>query len=200
MRERLSYANVVATLALFLALGGGAVWAAGKIGSGEIKKDAVLSKHIKAGAVKGADVTETSLGQVPSAAAASQAANAAHAADADRVDGLDSADLVHSCPAGTAAFAGICVETAARGAALYATASSTCAGLGRRLPSFAELDGFRQQPGVDIGSNQFTSDHDIGAIGAIGSAVLLISDGGSVSGSDKASVPQSYRCVTGPGG
>jgi hypothetical protein len=68
---------VVATLALFLALGGGAVWAAGKIGSGGIKRNAIKSKHLAAGAVKtgdiaanaatGAKVAEGSLGQVPAA-------------------------------------------------------------------------------------------------------------------------------------
>lgn len=44
---RLTYANVVATLALFMALGGGAVWAAEQIG-----KNAVKSKNIAANAVK----------------------------------------------------------------------------------------------------------------------------------------------------
>jgi hypothetical protein len=75
--KRLSYANVVATLALFLAVGGGAVWAAGKIGSSGIKRNAIKSKHIAKGAVKtgdiaanavtGAKVAENTLGQVPAA-------------------------------------------------------------------------------------------------------------------------------------
>lgn len=48
----LRYANVVATLALFLALGGGVVYAAGKIGTDEIARNAITSKQIRNGAVK----------------------------------------------------------------------------------------------------------------------------------------------------
>jgi hypothetical protein len=50
--RRLTYANVVASLALFLALGGGAVWAAtSKIGAGQLKANAVTAGKIKANAV-----------------------------------------------------------------------------------------------------------------------------------------------------
>src|SRR5215213_8627548 len=52
VRPRLSYANVVATLALFLALSGGAVWAANKITSKQIAKGAVKTKNLANGAVK----------------------------------------------------------------------------------------------------------------------------------------------------
>lgn len=51
LRGRLTYANVIATLALFLALSGGVVWAAGKIGSGRLKKNAVGTSKIKRNAV-----------------------------------------------------------------------------------------------------------------------------------------------------
>jgi hypothetical protein len=55
--SKLTYANVIATLALFLALGGGAVWAAGNLGKNAVKtqniaKNAVKSGKIAAGAVK----------------------------------------------------------------------------------------------------------------------------------------------------
>jgi hypothetical protein len=56
IRERLSYANVIATLALFAALGLGTAYAADKIGSKDIAKNAIKSKHIKAGNVKNADL------------------------------------------------------------------------------------------------------------------------------------------------
>jgi hypothetical protein len=53
--KRLTYANVIASLALFLALGGGAVYAAsnkaGQIGTGKIKQNAVTAGKIKANAV-----------------------------------------------------------------------------------------------------------------------------------------------------
>jgi hypothetical protein len=64
--KRLSYANVVATMALFLALSGGVVWAAGKVGSkslkanavtaGKIKRNAVTSAKIRGNAVTGAKI------------------------------------------------------------------------------------------------------------------------------------------------
>ena len=43
LRPRLSYANVVSTIALVFALGGGVVYAAGKIGSSQIAKNAIHS-------------------------------------------------------------------------------------------------------------------------------------------------------------
>jgi hypothetical protein len=51
-RPKLTYANVVSTLALFLALSGGAVWAANKVTSKQIGKGAVKTKNLAKGAVK----------------------------------------------------------------------------------------------------------------------------------------------------
>jgi hypothetical protein len=51
IRERLSYANVTATLALFVALGTGGAYAASKIGSKDIKRDAVRAKHVNKNAI-----------------------------------------------------------------------------------------------------------------------------------------------------
>jgi len=54
--ERLSYANVMSTIAVFGMVLGGTAYAAGTIGSKDIQKNAVLSKHIKNGQVKAPDV------------------------------------------------------------------------------------------------------------------------------------------------
>ena len=51
-----SYANVASTLALIVALGTGGAYAAAQIGPGEIKPDAVRSKHVKKQAVKASDL------------------------------------------------------------------------------------------------------------------------------------------------
>lgn len=51
VRRRLTYANVIATLALFLALSGGVVWAAGKVGTKRLKAGAVTAGKIKRNAV-----------------------------------------------------------------------------------------------------------------------------------------------------
>jgi hypothetical protein len=66
-RARLSYANVAATLALFLALGGGAAIAANQITARDIAKDAVGGSELKRDAAKGKHVKEDTLGPVPSA-------------------------------------------------------------------------------------------------------------------------------------
>jgi hypothetical protein len=47
VRDSLSYANVIATLALIVAVTTGGAYAASKIGAGDIAKDAVRTKHIK---------------------------------------------------------------------------------------------------------------------------------------------------------
>jgi hypothetical protein len=60
-RPRLSYANVVATLALFLALSGGVVWAASKIKSNEIGKGAVKNKNLAKNAVKAKNLAKKSV-------------------------------------------------------------------------------------------------------------------------------------------
>lgn len=76
--SRPSHATVVAYLALIVALSGSA-YAASKIGSADIQRNAVKGKHIANGVVgskdakddglTGADVDESTLAQVPSAAA-----------------------------------------------------------------------------------------------------------------------------------
>jgi hypothetical protein len=45
-RPRLTYANLVSTLALFLALGGGAAYAASKVNSGDLAKGAVHTSNV----------------------------------------------------------------------------------------------------------------------------------------------------------
>lgn len=89
IRTRLTYANVMSSIAVFLVLGGATAFAASKIGSnqlksnsvttGKIKKEAVTTAKIKKDAVTGAKVKESSLGEVPSAA---------NAANANAVNGM----------------------------------------------------------------------------------------------------------------
>lgn len=67
IRERATYANVVASLALFLALGGGAAIAANQITSRDIAKDAVGGSELKRNAAKGKHIKENTLSAVPAA-------------------------------------------------------------------------------------------------------------------------------------
>jgi hypothetical protein len=61
VRKRLSYANVVATMALFLALSGGVVWAAGKVGSKSLKANAVTAAKIRRNAVTNAKIRDSAV-------------------------------------------------------------------------------------------------------------------------------------------
>lgn len=56
IRSRLTYANVASTLALFLALTGSVAFAASKIQSGDIARNAVKSANLARGAVKTSNV------------------------------------------------------------------------------------------------------------------------------------------------
>jgi hypothetical protein len=76
IRSKLSYANVIATLALFLALGGSAVYAAAKIRSGQIAANAVKKKQLAKDAVTVNDFAKGAL-IVSSATGGGLPANAA---------------------------------------------------------------------------------------------------------------------------
>ena len=65
IRASLTYANVAATLALFLALTGGVVYAAEKIGSNDIAANAIESRHVRANALGSRDINEGTLRGVP---------------------------------------------------------------------------------------------------------------------------------------
>jgi hypothetical protein len=104
IRSRLSYANVMATIAVFVALGGGAYAATAlqpnSVGTPQLKRsavtkskiarDAVVGSKVKADSLTGADVVESTLGKVPTAAAAD---SAAHAGSADAATHAGSADV-----------------------------------------------------------------------------------------------------------
>jgi hypothetical protein len=99
IRKRVTYANVMSSIAVFLVLGGGAAYAAKKIGSneikgnsittGKIKKEAVSASKIKKnaittakianGAVTGAKLNLGTVGTVPNANHANSADNANNA-------------------------------------------------------------------------------------------------------------------------
>jgi len=75
IRTHLTYGNVMATIAVFVALGGGAYALDGRnsVDSGDIRRNAVKSSDIARNAAKGGDVKEATLGRVPSANTANTA-------------------------------------------------------------------------------------------------------------------------------
>jgi hypothetical protein len=69
LAARITYANVVATLALFIALGGTA-WAAATITSAEVKDRSLIARDIKLASLTGAEVKNGSLAEADLSAAA----------------------------------------------------------------------------------------------------------------------------------
>lgn len=104
LRRHLSYANVMATVAVFIALGGSS-YAVRQISGSQIENRSISGKKLKRNTVGGTAVKESSLGTVPSANRASAAETAAHAGDADTA--------AHAVRADTAAHADLAAGVAA---------------------------------------------------------------------------------------
>ncbi|MGH2939115.1 MAG: hypothetical protein ACRDPE_13455 [Solirubrobacterales bacterium] len=108
LRRKLTYANAMATVAVFIALGG-ASYAAVKlpknsVGTRQIKNNAVTGAKIRNRAVSGQKIDLSTLGTVPAAshaASADSAQNASHAARADSA--LDASHAASADSAGDAA-------------------------------------------------------------------------------------------------
>jgi hypothetical protein len=120
LAPRLNYANVMATAAVFLALGGGAYAAftlpKNSVGTKQLKNGAVTNKKLANNAVTGAKVAARSLtgtqidastlGTVPNATHASTAANSTHASTADNATHASAADnATHASTADNASHA-----------------------------------------------------------------------------------------------
>ena len=192
LRARLTYANVVATLALFLALGG-ASYAAIRVGTGSIinnsvrtqdlRNNDIRSKDIRNRAIQHADIlTNTILGQQIRESTLSKVP------DADKLDGADSTSFRLSCPAGTLRHAGGCIETTLRDDGTFDEAARACGVLGRRLPGPDELSSFSQEPGIELSaSEELTSVR-------LGSQVDTVGEG-PIHDSDNVTATHPYRCV-----
>jgi hypothetical protein len=99
LRARLTYANVMATLAMFIVLGGGA-YAAGttlaknSVGSRQLKANAVTSSKVKDGKLLAKDFKA---GQLPAGA---KGATGAQGAKGDKGDKGDAGPVVDTLPSG----------------------------------------------------------------------------------------------------
>ena len=91
IRRRFTYANVMATVAVFIALGGSS-YAVGQISGSQIKNRSIGGKKLKRNTVAGTAVKESSLGTVPSANMARAADTAARADTTARADTAALAD------------------------------------------------------------------------------------------------------------
>ena len=154
IRSRLTYANVVATLALFVALGGTS-YAVLRVGSDDVVDDSLRSRDIRNNTLRGRDVHDRSLkardlrrdslgsGVVKE----SRLGTVPRAAEAEHLGGMSAQDLKLRCPLGTAARAGVCIETEAREPNGFLTATNVCDQSGRGLPTMPQLDAFLRANG-----------------------------------------------------
>jgi hypothetical protein len=132
LRRRITYANVTATLALFVALGGSS-YAAIQLSGGDIRAHSLTARNYQRNSVTGAALKEKSLGIVP------------RAREAVRLDGVAAERFLVRCPEGTIPAADTCIETQAHPPAPLRSAMLECAGIesqkgpGRRLPTYNEL-------------------------------------------------------------
>jgi hypothetical protein len=190
--HRLTYANVMSTLAVFIALGGSS-YAALTINGASIKNRTIAGKKLRQDTLTGAQIRESGLGPVP------------RAKTADTLGGLTSGAFRIRCPADTFPTADVCVEKTVRTPAAYGSAVITCmgvgtpAGPGRRLPTHGELlaalSAVRLAPGGELTSNVYPSSAQPGRLD-----VLYVTDqvGGVGVTPDTGAGAKAYRCVTDP--
>src|SRR4051794_40579339 len=98
LRRSLSYANVMATLAVFIALGGSS-YAALKLTGHDIRDGSLTGRDLKPNSVGGKRIRESRLGTVP------------RARNAERLGGLRAEQLLVRCPSRTVPISDVCVET-----------------------------------------------------------------------------------------
>jgi hypothetical protein len=190
IRPRLTYANVISTLALFVALGGSS-YAALKISGTSIERRSIPGTKIKRNSITGKEVRESRL-RVP------------YARRADRLGGFSAAELRVHCPSGTFPAADVCVERTTRARSAYGSAVLDCSfigtptGPGRRLPTHGELMAALGSVPLAPGGELTSSVYPSSTPGALD--VLYVTDAvGSVDLTpDTAAGGKAYRCVTDP--
>jgi hypothetical protein len=194
LRKRLTYANVMATLAVFIALGGSS-YAAFSVTGRNVKNSSLTYRDLRPDTLGGSRINESRLGTVR------------WARNADRLNGVTAERLLVRCPQGTFPVSNVCVETAARGPAPYGTAAVICegtdrsAGPGRRLPSHDELmtaigePGIALAPGGELTRNVYPSVSDPGRVDAL---FVITDTGGAAITPDTAAGAKAFRCVADP--
>jgi hypothetical protein len=191
LRQRLTYANVMSTIAVFIALGGSS-YAALRISGRNIENRSIPATKLKRNSITGREVRESRL-------------DVRFARNANRLGGLTAAELRVRCPSDTFPTADVCIEQTPRAASPYGSAVQRClvvgtpAGPGRRLPTHGELmaalTAVQLAPGGELTSHVYPSGTQQGALDA-----LYVTDQvGSVALTpDTAVGSKAYRCVTDP--
>jgi hypothetical protein len=197
--DKLTYANVVATIALFGVLGGGAYAAfrvpPNSVGSRQLKAKAVSGGKIANATISGGKIQEetitgqnikfSALGTVP------QAANAANAANANTVGGHAA-----SCPSGTTLIRGLCYETSSTEAPSLKAAAEGCATKGGYLPTPMQLYSTKGVLflGDGVGTEKRFTDDVYSKVGE-GKYSTVVIDGEGAIEEQEITQPARYNCV-----
>lgn len=190
--DRLTYANVVATLALFLALGGTGAYAVSKITGHDIQKHSLTGRQFKANSIGGRVVKESSLHAVP------RAQNAA------RLAGQPAARFLDSCPADTLPVSDVCVELQTHPAEAYRQAVFFCSLVdnreraGRRLPTHQELMAAFAQPQIQLAAGGELTGEVYPSSTAGKLDVLYVTEESGAVGLIPEDTAKSFRCVADP--
>jgi hypothetical protein len=191
-RPRLTYANAMSTVAVFIALGGSS-YAAVAINGSSIRNRSIPGSKLRHDTLTGVQIRESKLARVP------------RARNADKLGGLTAVDLKIKCPADTFPIADVCAERTPRTATSYGSAVLQCAQIGtpaspgRRLPTHGELraalTAVQLAPGGELTSNVYPSGTDLGRLNDV-----YITDqvGGVAVTPDTAAGAKAYRCVADP--
>jgi hypothetical protein len=192
LRRHLSYANVMATVAVFIALGGSS-YAALSITSADVRNGSLTKRDLKKNTLDGSRIRESRLAKVPGAK------------NADRLNGVSAARLLVRCPDGTVPVSDVCVETSARSPLPYGSAAVACEGtnrtrsLGRRLPSHDELTTAIGEPGVALAAGGELTRNVYPASDGQVDVLYVTDDVGSVAITpNTAAGAKAFRCVTDP--
>ncbi len=146
LRPRLTFANVISCLALFVALGSGAYAAIhlprNSVGARQLKKNSVTGAKVKNHSLTGRDISTSTLGTVPNA---DHAASAGHAASADQAAGAG-----HAASADQAASAGHAVTADDAETLQGIVPSSFVQGHGSTIAGRRDLDLAEVVPPIDL--------------------------------------------------
>ncbi len=154
IRSRLTYANVIATLALFLVLAGGTAFATGRLGKGtvgarQLKKNAVTTAKIKNGAVTAAKIAAGTLPSTTNAKTADHATTADTANKATTAKTAERATTATSAEKATTATSAATATNAATAANALSLGGvpasgytrSDCASVTGQVKGFARIEG-----------------------------------------------------------
>jgi hypothetical protein len=194
LRRRLTYANVMATLAVFIALGGSS-YAALTVTGRNVKNGSLTFRDLRRDTLGGSRIKESRLGTVR------------RARNADRLNGVTAERLLVRCPDATVPVSDVCVESAARPPLPYGPAAVACegtdrdAGPGRRLPSHDELMTAIGDAGITLaaGGEMTRNVYPSSAVAGEVDVLFVTSNAGSVGITpNTAAGAKAFRCVADP--